>query len=159
MQRASSYATKFWGEAFTHSTVKCHSNMWNWLFGLHSLRCQNYEHALDFAFRVSHLFQSRWVWILRVWLTLSSPNACLTITRVITLFFGDLHKIRCCSFVGSITKLHSWRVWTFHVWLALSSPNARLIIARMYITLLLRFAQNLMLFLCWIHCKTASGQI
>jgi hypothetical protein len=41
----------------------------------------------------------------------------------------------------------------------LSSLNACLIIARVSVTIFPTSAQNLMLFLCRIHCKIASGQI
>jgi hypothetical protein len=71
---------------------------------------ENDEHALDFAFHLSHIFRSR-------------------------------------------------RVWTFSVQHMLSSLNACLIIARVSVALFPRFSQNLMLFLCRIHRKIASGQI
>jgi hypothetical protein len=38
----------------------------------------------------------------------------------------------------------------------LSSPNAGLIIAKLSVTLFAGFAQNLMVLLCWIHCKIES---
>jgi hypothetical protein len=53
----------------------------------------------------------------------------------------------------------SWWVWTYCARLILSSQNACLIIARVSVTLFLRFAQNLVLFLCRIHCEIASAQI
>jgi hypothetical protein len=40
-----------------------------------------------------------------------------------------------------------------------SSPNACLIIGRVSVALLLRFAENVMLFLCRIHREIASGQM
>jgi hypothetical protein len=46
-----------------------------------------------------------------------------------------------------------------HSVLMLSAPDTRLIIARVSVTLLLRFAQNLMLFFSWVHHKITSGQI
>jgi hypothetical protein len=52
-----------------------------------------------------------------------------------------------------------WWVWTFCVQLMLSFPKTCLIIARVSVTLFPRFAQNLMLFLCWVHCEIASGQM
>jgi hypothetical protein len=41
----------------------------------------------------------------------------------------------------------------------LSSSNVCVIIARVSISFLTRFAQNLILFLCWIHSEIVSGQI
>jgi hypothetical protein len=49
---------------------------------------ENNERALDFALHLSRLFQSRWVWALRVQLVLSSLNACLLIAKVFTALFS-----------------------------------------------------------------------
>jgi hypothetical protein len=44
---------------------------------------ENDEHALDFfSLQLSRLFQCRWVWTFLLQLMLSSPNACLIISRV-----------------------------------------------------------------------------
>jgi hypothetical protein len=59
----------------------------------------------------------------------------------------------------SLTFSRSRCVLIFRVRLMLSSPNACLIVARISIALFLRFAQNLMLFLCRIHREIASSQI
>jgi hypothetical protein len=53
----------------------------------------------------------------------------------------------------------SRRVWTFRIRLMFSSPNACLITARASVAPFPRFTQNLMLFLCRIRRKIASGQI
>jgi hypothetical protein len=91
--KANSFVAKFRGKVLAHFhavAVKRHSSMLNWLFGLsgriilkNSLDVkENYDHPLDFALHLSRLFQSRWVWIFRVRLMLSSSNACLIIARV-----------------------------------------------------------------------------
>jgi hypothetical protein len=50
-------------------------------------------------------------------------------------------------------------IWISHVCVMLSSPNACLINARVSVAYFSRFAQNLMLFLCWILWEITSGQI
>jgi hypothetical protein len=74
---------------------------------------ENNGRALDFAPHLSRLFRSHWVWTFCIRLVLYFPNACLIIGRVsVSLFFWDLHKIWCCSFVGSIAILHQARYTT-----------------------------------------------
>jgi hypothetical protein len=52
-----------------------------------------------------------------------------------------------------------WWVWTFRAQLMLSSSNACLITVSVSVALFSRFAQNLMLFLWWIHREIGSGQM
>jgi hypothetical protein len=62
------------------------------------------------------------------------------------------------DFASHLYRLFRSRwVWTFRVRLMLSFPNACLIIVR--VSLFPRYPQNIMLLLCWIHRKIASGQI
>jgi hypothetical protein len=67
---ASSFVATFQGESFAHFSafaVKCHSSMWNGLFGLPGEFFvnkpldvkENDEHALDFALQLSHLSRSQ----------------------------------------------------------------------------------------------------
>jgi hypothetical protein len=49
-------------------------------------------------------------------------------------------------------------VWAFRVRLMLSSPKACLIIARVSVALFSRFLQDLMLFLCRIHCESHQAR-
>jgi hypothetical protein len=58
-----------------------------------------------------------------------------------------------------IINIRFWWGWTFCVQFMLSSLNACLIITRIYVTFFPRFALNLMLFLCWIHCEATSRQL
>jgi hypothetical protein len=70
------------------------------------------EHSLSFAFHLSYLSWSHWVYTFCVCLMLFSPNTCLIIARVCYTFSEDLHKIWFCSFVGSIAKLHQVKYTT-----------------------------------------------
>jgi hypothetical protein len=90
---ARSFVAKFRVEIFAHFhavVMKGHSNMRNWKFGLPGrILCEqslyineNDEHALDSAFRLSRLFRSRWVYIFRERLLVSSPNEWLIFARV-----------------------------------------------------------------------------
>jgi hypothetical protein len=54
----------------------------NFLWTIPLISKKSDEHALDFAFHLSRLFRSRWFWTFRVQLMLSSPNACLIISRI-----------------------------------------------------------------------------
>jgi hypothetical protein len=121
--KASSFFAKVRGEVFAHFlvvVVKRRISVWNWLLGLPGrILCEQspwYKRNLSswswlWSSTVSHFFfLSRRVWTFRVRLMLSSPNACLNITSVfVALFFRDLHKIWCRSFVGSIAKSHQAR--------------------------------------------------
>jgi hypothetical protein len=53
----------------------------------------------------------------------------------------------------------SRRVLTFHVRLMLSTLNACLITARISVPLFPRFAQNVVLCLCWVHREIETRQI
>jgi hypothetical protein len=75
------------------------------------------EHALIFAVSPFSVSLNRLCHVItHVWRMLSSQNACLIIARV-SVEFGDLHKMLCCSFVGLIAKSHEPRYTT---------PNERL---------------------------------
>jgi hypothetical protein len=62
------------------------------------------------------------------------------------------------DFVPDVYRFRFRRFWTLLVQLMLSSPNACLIIASVSVALSPRFAQNLTLFLCWIHREITLGQ-
>jgi hypothetical protein len=72
--------------------------------------------SFDFALHLSCLSRVPLNWACQsnthVWLTLFPLNACLVIARVSVTLFWDLHKTWCCSFVGSIAKLHQARYTT-----------------------------------------------
>jgi hypothetical protein len=103
-ETASSFDAKVWGEVFAHFhavSVKCHSNMRNWLFEMpgwitleQSPRCQRKWWACSWLCSSPVLlFQSalNWAWHsnTRVRLTFPSPNACLVSP---SHSFQDLHK-------------------------------------------------------------------
>jgi hypothetical protein len=105
---ASSFVAKVQGRVFANfRAIKRHSYMTNWLFGLpgrilyeHSPWCQrkcwscSWLFFFTFLFSVSLDFQCM-------------ANAFFPKRRVsVTPFIQDLHKIRCCSFVGSVVKSH-----------------------------------------------------
>jgi hypothetical protein len=130
-----------WSFAHFHAvTVKCHTVVCR----INCLACQdkffvnnpleakeNDDLAVDFSLHLSRLFQSRWIWTFGVWLMFYSLNTWLIIIRVSIILFRYLHKIWCCSFVGSIVKLHHTQlqikgrknqhihaaVWNFVNWL------------------------------------------
>jgi hypothetical protein len=108
---ASSFVTKVRGEVFEHFNavvIKRHSSMRNWLFNYHDEFFmdikENDEHSLGFDLHLSLLFRSRWVWIFRVWLVLSSPNACLIIGKVSVAIFPRFSQNLMLFFFGSIEK-------------------------------------------------------
>jgi hypothetical protein len=78
---------------FSCNHHKCHSSMWNWLFGLpgrilcvHSPLCKIKWWACSWlCSSLSRLSRCRWVWTFHLQLMLSFPNACLIITVSITL--------------------------------------------------------------------------
>jgi hypothetical protein len=121
--------------------VKCHSSMQNWLFGLPVwILCEQspWDHIPDYDILHSHHREN-----------LKSYNP---------LFVKDYEHTLNFAFHLSRIFRSRW-VRTFRVLLMFSSLNPCLIIAMVSVVLFLRFAQNLMLFLYWIHCKIASGQI
>jgi hypothetical protein len=95
MQQPFFSSAKFFAH-FRAVTIKCCSNMRNWLFGLpgwilceQSFGClRKWCACFDFFLYLSRLF-----WSVRVF-PRSLPHS-----------FQDLHEIWCSSFVGSITKL------------------------------------------------------
>jgi hypothetical protein len=107
---ASSFiVAKVRGEVFAHfhaAAVKHQSSLRNWLFGPPWRKRdvkENYEHALEFALHLSHLFPSRWVWTFRVRLVLPSPTACLIIPRVSVALFPRFAQ-NCILFLRQIWR-------------------------------------------------------
>jgi hypothetical protein len=116
-----SFVAKFRGEFFSHFhavSVKGHSIVQNWLFGLpRRILCEQFpliswkmmSMLFTLLFTCLAFFRFRVFWTLWVWLMLFFPNACLIIARVSVALCRDLRRSWCSSFVGFIAKSHQIR--------------------------------------------------
>jgi hypothetical protein len=101
------------------------------------------------------LFQSRWVWILRLLFMLSFPNVCIIIVMESVSIFRDLRNIWCTLAVGSIAKSHQVR-WK-DVKSALSPGCVKLWALTLQDTLTLSCTVASLNYNCFIDCSTSQG--
>jgi hypothetical protein len=123
--RANSFVTKIRGEVFSHFhavTMKRHSSMWKWPFGLpRRILCKHSPWSQRKWWACSWLcsspfslffFRSLLVWTFHVRLMISSSNAFWIFVRVPSQFFRDLHKMWCIR-----PSVHP-AAWNFVHWLS-----------------------------------------